>query len=73
VHLARAQKLDCLKQLTAVSDSRYTQILEVFRRQFWQDSRVNLVLSERRLVFFEAKAPQLTPDVHDGILPSDEQ
>ena len=41
---ARAQKLDCLKQLTAVSDSRYTQVLEVFRREFCQDGGVNLVL-----------------------------
>jgi hypothetical protein len=54
---AAAQNLDCLKQLTAVSNSRYTQILEVFRRQFWQDSRVYFVFAERRLVFFEAKAP----------------
>jgi hypothetical protein len=56
----------CLKQLAAIPDSRNPQILEVFCRQIWQDGRVNFVLAECRLVFFEAAAAQPPTDVHDG-------
>ena len=61
-----AQNFDCLKQLAAVSNSRHAQILEVVRRQLWQDGGVNFVLAEFRLVFVEAEAPQPPTDVHDG-------
>ena len=63
-----AQNFDCLKQLAAVSNSRHAQILEVVRRQLWQDGGVNFVLAEFRLVFVEAEAPQPPTDVHDGAL-----
>jgi hypothetical protein len=35
-------------------------------RELVKDCVVDLVFSEYRLVLFKAKAPQPTPDVHDG-------
>ena len=37
-------------------------------REVVQDCVIDLVVSEYRLVLFEAQAPQPTPDVHDGVL-----
>jgi hypothetical protein len=60
-----AQTLDCFKQLTAVADGRDTQILEVFRRQFRQDSRVNFVLAESRAVPGDLKGDPCAFDASD--------
>jgi hypothetical protein len=57
---------DGVEQLTAVPDNNYAKILQVLRRQARQDRVVDLVLAECRLVPFEAKAPQPTPEIHDG-------
>src|SRR6516162_10150181 len=44
------------------------QILQVVCRQGRQDRLVDLIFAECRLVPFEAKAPQPTPDVHHRAL-----
>jgi hypothetical protein len=48
-------------------DKRYSKILQILRRQTRQDSVVDLILAECRLIFFEAKTPQPTRDVHGGV------
>jgi hypothetical protein len=45
-------------------DNTDAQILQVVCHQGRQDRLVNLIFAECRLVPFEAKAPQPTPDVH---------
>ena len=35
-------------------------------RQAWQDLLIDLVFAERRLIPFEAQAPQPTTDIHGG-------
>ena len=47
-------------------DKSDAKILQVLRRQTRQDRVVDLILAERRLIFFEAKPPQPTSDVHEG-------
>ena len=47
-------------------DNADAQILQVFRRQARKNRFVNLVLAERSLISFEAKAPQPTSEVHNG-------
>ena len=49
-------------------DNTDAQILQVVCRQGRQDRLVNLIFAECRLVPFEAKAPQPTPDVHHRAL-----
>ena len=44
------------------------KLLKVLVRQARKNRLVYLVLAERRLISFEAEAPQPTPDVHDGAL-----
>src|SRR5262245_58135430 len=46
-------------------DKSDTKILQVLCRQTRQDRVVDLILAECRLIFFEAKPPQPTSDVHD--------
>jgi hypothetical protein len=47
-------------------DKYDAKILQVLRRQTRQDRVVDLMLAECRLIFFEAKPPQPTHDVHGG-------
>src|SRR5262249_52668064 len=47
---------------------RNTNLTEVVLRQIMQDRVVDGILSECRLILFEAKAPQPTPEVHNGAL-----
>jgi hypothetical protein len=42
------------------------QVLQVLRRWARKNRFVNLVVAERSLISFEAKAPQPTSDVHGG-------
>jgi hypothetical protein len=60
----RAQSRDGVEKLPAMPDNTDPQILQVVCRQGRQDCLVNLIFAECRLIFFEAKAPQPTPDVH---------
>src|SRR5215471_14686329 len=50
-----------------MSDRTNAQLLQVLRRQLRQDRIVDLILSECRLVSFEAKTPQPTLDVHEDV------
>ena len=45
-------------------DRSDTKILQILCGQTRQDGIVDVILAERRLVLFEAKAPQPTFDVH---------
>src|SRR5215472_177795 len=45
-----------------------SKILQVLRRQSWQELLVDRVLAECRLILFEAKAPQPTSEVHEDAL-----
>jgi hypothetical protein len=58
-----ARLCDCLKQLPAVPNSSYAQILHVFCRQLRQDCFVNSILAESGLVLLKTKAPQPTVNV----------
>jgi hypothetical protein len=59
---------DGIEQFTAMPESADTQLLQILRSQFQEDRLVDLVLPERRLVAFEAKAPQPIHEVHDRAL-----
>jgi hypothetical protein len=59
-----AQGSDGVKKLSAMTDKTDAQIPQVVCRQGRQDRIVDLIFAECRLVPFEAKAPQPTPDVH---------
>ena len=59
-----AQGSDGVKKLSAMPDNTDALILQVVCRQGRQDRLVYLIFAECRLVSFEAKAPQPTPDVH---------
>src|SRR6266496_1009618 len=59
-----AEGSDGVKKLSAMSDNTDAQILQVVCRQTRQDRLVDLIFAECRLIPFEAKAPQPTPDVH---------
>ena len=50
------------------STKRKTNLTEMILRQIGQDGVVDRVLAEYRLILFEAKAPQPTPEVHNGAL-----
>ena len=63
-----AQGSDGVKKLSAMPDKTDAQILQVVCRQGRQDRLVDLIFAECRLVPFEAKAPQPTPDVHHRAL-----
>jgi hypothetical protein len=63
-----AQGSDGVKKLSAMPDQNDAQILQVVCRQGRQDCLVYLIFAECRLVPFEAKAPQPTPDVHPRAL-----
>ena len=55
-------------------DAADIQILQVLHRQIRQDSLIDMVFAECRLVLFEAEAPQPTRDIHGGVLmPASEQ
>ena len=55
-------------------DAADTQILQVLRRQIRQDSLIDMVFAECRLVLFETEAPQPTRDIYGGVLmPAAEQ
>jgi hypothetical protein len=66
--VASAQGSDGVEQLTTVPDKIDAQIFQVLRRQVRQDGIVDGVVSEFRLILFEAKASQPTLDVHDWCL-----
>jgi hypothetical protein len=57
-----------IEQLTTVSNNPDTEVLQVLRRQVRQDLLVDRVLAECRLILFEAKAPQPTPDIHESAI-----
>src|SRR5262245_23080103 len=57
---------DGVEQLTAVSDSVDTQLLQVLRRQTRQDRVIDRGLAECPLVLSKAKAPQPGSEVHNG-------
>ena len=63
-----AEGSDGVKKLSAMSDNTDAQILQVVCRQTRQDRLVDLIFAECRLIPFEAKAPQPTPDVHHRAL-----
>src|SRR5262249_8246503 len=63
-----AQGSDGVKKLSAMTDKTDAQIPQVVCRQGRQDRTVDLIFAECRLVPFEAKAPQPTPDVHHRAL-----
>jgi len=63
-----AQSSDGVKKLSAMSDNTDAQILQVVCRQTRQDRLVDLIFAECRLILFETKAPQPTPDVHHRAL-----
>ena len=44
------------------------KLLQGLVRQARKNRIVYLVLAERRLILFEAKAPQPTAEVHEGVL-----
>ena len=44
------------------------KVLQRPRASGSEDRLVDFVLAERRLIPFEAQAPQPTPDIHDGVL-----
>ena len=44
------------------------KLLQVLFRQAWKNRLVYLIFAECRLILFEAKAPQPTPDVHHRAL-----
>lgn len=46
-------------------DKADAQILQVLRRQAWQDPLVDRIVAECSLVLFKAEAPQPTSEVHD--------
>src|SRR5215472_6352410 len=50
------------------SAKRNTDLAEMILRQIVQNRIVDGVLAECRLILFEAKAPQPTPEVHAGAL-----
>ena len=50
-----------------MSDRADAQLLQVLSRQARQDRIVDLILSERGLVSFEAKTPQPIFDVHEDV------
>ena len=58
-------------KLAAVPDNSYAEVLQVLRRQAWQDGAIDLVLAECRLIPFEANPPQPSSDIHDGAYGSD--
>jgi hypothetical protein len=69
-----AQRGDSVEQLSAVPERRDAKFLQVLSRQARKNRLVDLVLAECRLIPFEAKAPQPTPDVRGGVLiPAREQ
>ena len=63
-----SQSSEGVEQRTAVADDANAQILQVLRRQVRENLLGDLVLAERRLIPFEAQAPQPIPDIHDGVL-----
>ena len=63
-----AEQGDGIEQLTTVSNDVDTKVLQVLGCDGRQDRLVYLVLAERRLIPFEAQAPQPTPEVHKRAL-----
>jgi hypothetical protein len=49
-----------------VTNRTDAKLLQVVRREIWQDRLVYLILAECRLVLPEAQAPQPDHNVHDG-------
>ena len=58
-----AQRSDGVEQRAAVPDKADAQILQVLRRQAWQDLLVDRIVAECSLILSEAEAPQPTVDV----------
>jgi hypothetical protein len=40
------------------------KLLQVLRRQTREDGVIDVILAERRLIFFKAKSPQPNSDLH---------
>src|SRR5580693_1638005 len=58
-----AQRSDGVEQRAAVPDKADAQILQVLRRQAWQDLLVDRIVAECSLILSEAEAPQPTVNV----------
>ena len=58
-----AQRSDGVEQRAAVPDKANAQILQVLRRQAWQDLLVDRIVAECSLILCEAEAPQPTVNV----------
>jgi hypothetical protein len=67
-HITRvaAQASNGFQELPAVTDRAHADFLQVLLRKDREDLLVYLVVSECRLVSFEAQAPQPNRDVHGG-------
>ena len=64
-----AQHSDSFQEYPPVTDRTNADFLQVFLRETREDPLVYLVVAERRLVSFEAQAPQPNQDVHGGAPP----
>jgi hypothetical protein len=61
--LVTAQRGDGFEQRAAVPDKVDAQILQVLRRQAWQDLLVDRIVAECSIVLSEAEAPQPSLDI----------
>src|ERR1700722_5490494 len=50
-----------------MSDGRHAELLEVIPRELGEDLAVNLIVTERRLVFAQPKASQPVSNVHSHV------
>ena len=55
------------QQLPSMSDGTHAEFHQVVSRQVGQDLAVDLIVTERRLVLAEPKAPQPAPHVHGRV------
>jgi hypothetical protein len=62
------QERDGFEQFTAMTNTPYAEVLQVFCRQARQNRIVDVVLPEGGLVLFETEAPQPSAEVHDSVL-----
>jgi hypothetical protein len=62
------QSYDSFQEHPTVTDRTNADFLQILLGEVRKDSLVNLVLTECRLISFEAQAPQPTSDIHGGAL-----
>jgi hypothetical protein len=61
-----AQSSDGTEEYPTMTNRADADFLQVLLGEFREDPLVHLTVAESRLVFFQAKAPQLDHYVHDG-------